>query len=90
MSDWWENQFSTPTPENVDPWHQTDRMEELRAEVEAKRAKRHAQRYYCPQCGEVNYGYESVHDGWIVAHHYHYYLGQCPGGAIDPTKDKAP
>lgn len=78
------------------PWYnQDDRIDQLRA----MREQRLKQRYYCPTCGEVGYGYKSFLKGWIVETHARcepvagrqdYYYTNCPGGPIDPDKDKAP
>ena len=87
--------FATPEAEEV-PWYNADdRIEQMRA----MRVERLKARYYCPACGEVGYGFKSFLKGWIVETHsrclpaegrHDYYYKRCPGGAIDPERDKAP
>lgn len=57
-------------------------------------------RFYCPVCGEVRgpsrWTMSDVgHDGknLVYPHHRPYWLGpseKCPGGRVDPVKDRAP
>jgi len=54
-------------------------------------------RVYCPGgCGEVRgnerYGFPREHDGQgrVYPHRVNHSGKQCPGGRIDPVKDRAP
>lgn len=97
MSAEWQDPWDSPqlfADPPRDPW-EDERIAALRAE----REKRLKARYYCPECGEVGYGFKSFRSGWIVDMHTRclpaegrndYYYKRCPGGPIDPVKDKAP
>lgn len=61
--------------------------------IERERRGEVDRRYYCPLCGMVGRGYDSWQSGdWIVEAHplQRGHNGRCPGGPIDPVKDKAP
>jgi hypothetical protein len=52
-------------------------------------------RYYCPACGTVREGYRHWSQGWIVDDHTFctrdaWKTEHCPGGRVDPERDKAP
>jgi len=83
----------------VTDWFETD--EEYRRRVNEALAlstdRRHLlaeQRYYCPICGEVAYGYNNFGRGWVVDPHAKWReegrYETCPGGRVDKDKDKAP
>lgn len=80
-----------PTLEEEEWWQNSDHIERTRREIERRRQAR----YYCPRCGEVAYGWNHFRNGWQVDSHSRR-LGEnweyvrCPGGPIDPHKDKAP
>lgn len=96
MSEWqdpWESPQLFSAPELLeDP-------EFTRARIQERHAARMASRYYCPVCGEVQFGYRSPIQGWVVDSHVkcvptegrqEYFYKRCPGGRIDKEKDKAP
>ncbi len=63
-------------------------------QIDKERKKRGCQ-YYCPECGTVQTGYNHWADGWSVRPHKvmrsdTWRYEHCPGGPIDPQKDKAP
>lgn len=52
-------------------------------------------RVYCPACGEVRgnerYGFPAEHNEERVFTHTRSWSGaRCPGGPVDPVKDRAP
>lgn len=69
------------------------RLNEVLAMSNDRRHLIASQRYYCPTCGEVAFGYNDGR-GWRVDRHSKWIeewrYGTCPGGIIDNTKDKAP
>lgn len=53
----------------------------------------HADRYYCPKCGEVRCGWKRRGKYTVHPHYRHDKNGNdkpCVGGEVDPKEDRAP
>jgi hypothetical protein len=102
MSDYeWRDPWDSPQlwGEEQERWCSVEELNDRAREARLQREARKASRYYCPACGEVGYGFHSPVRGWVVESHtrclpaegrHDYYYERCPGGRIDPKKDKAP
>jgi hypothetical protein len=103
MSEQWQDPWDSPQlwaeEQERERWYTREELNDRMEELRVQRAARMASRYYCPVCGEVGYGYKSHLKGWVVDNHtrclpaegrHEYYYQRCPGGKIDPAKDKAP